>query len=208
MTSLASVIKVKSSERLTVIGKTGSGKSKVALACLDTMHNVIVIDPKHEIERAGYVVMTTEKELERAGTTPEFDRVIFRPPVDWEKEDWNRFFLWVYKRRNTVVYVDEVSTIDDNAHAYPKYQKICYVQGRSMNIGMWATNQDPVSIPRFILSQAEHLIIFYQSMPDYQRYIDELAETRINWGYLATNPHDFYYVRRGQMPQGPFKLKL
>ncbi len=105
-----------------------------------------------------YRVATSLTELSRSRE----DCLVYRPtPENSEPETYDKLFKWVYERRHTFVYIDELTAVTRSALSYPQWLRAIYVQGRSMGIGILAATQRPTLIPLFCLSEAQKFWSFY-----------------------------------------------
>lgn len=86
------------------------------------------------------------------------------PPGDLMAEP---AFERVWRRGSTLVLVDELSMVATE-HRPGKWLRALYQQGREPGIGVGTCTQDPVRIPKFTKSQAEHRLIWPIRDPDYQ----------------------------------------
>lgn len=202
---------IRPNQRTLIIGMTGSGKSQLAEYLCREFNSLIVLDYKHEIEWEGFKILNSMRELSRCGMSEEYNRVILRVPYDWEKKEYDTFFKWVLNRKNTRVYADEGMVIGDNA-TFPKHLKICTVVGRSLGIGLIITVQRPATIPKFLMTDSEHKLIFYlQDETDRER-VEKQCGT-IDWESSAGGiPHEsfrFMHARAGKKGStGPYVLNI
>jgi hypothetical protein len=149
------------SEHVFIPGRTGSGKTFLAESYLNGFDNVIVLDTK-----GFFNWKTSEKHVpvfENLESMSNFGqgRAIYRPDfTELNQEFYDSFFQWIYKRKNTIVYIDELMEVCPSPRTYPLYLKGILTRGREMNIGCWMSTQRPKDIPSLCLNQSTHFFIF------------------------------------------------
>lgn len=149
---------LRSSDRISIFGRTGSGKTFFAKNWLLTHYtHYIFWDVKllnNDIEHD--VVVTTPSELKQAIT--EYSKILYQPKNP-TKKDFNEICKIVFDTKNTVLYIDEAASITSVNHL-EYYHKIILTQGRAFNIGMINLAQRPREIHNTLISESEHLFIF------------------------------------------------
>lgn len=200
-------------ERVTIVGKTKSGKTQLAKRMVQEFNSVLILDFKHTIRITGIEITSDTARLKNLGV--EFPHIIFRVPHEWEEAQLNELFKWAFIRENTLIYIDEGFSVGTNS-SYPKYLKIIAVQGREKNVTLWSLFQRPRGVPKFLVTEAEHIFAFWLNDENDRAYISELAQTDIDWMKIAPkqlpsgklqNSHMFFHVIVGDSAQGPFRLK-
>lgn len=203
-------------QRVAVAGMTGSGKSIATGFYLAGYQNVIALDVKGDSAgRDGLTkfwpallqinqpptIFTHLKDLVKFGA----GRAIYRPePSEMDFEHFDAFFRWIYERRNTIVWVDEVYAVADGQDI-PFHYKAILTRGRSRGIGCWSCTQRPMWVPNFIFSEAEHLFQFRLQLEEDRKKLAGIAGKEV-----MVNPegeHGFWYFRAGKtrpvsVPQG------
>jgi hypothetical protein len=149
-----------SSQRLTIIGRTGSGKSMMGAWVLATSADIdkrpwLVIDYKYEGLFRDPFVKHLFKEIMPTAAAPKKPGLYIvhpRPDEGAEIED----LLWrVWERGRTGVFVDEGYMLPDKA----AFQALL-TQGRSKHIPMIICSQRPVAMSRFAFSEADYFSVF------------------------------------------------
>lgn len=140
---------------------TGSGKTTLARFLLEPFPFVACIDPKGLLTWAGYERQTRLKDVVKSKSP----RIIYAPePEELRNEDMiDAFFSWVYMRRNTFLYVDEVYAVAYRNEIPPNYHSIL-TRGRERGTGLLSSTQRPMQIPTVIMSEAESWYVFRLSM--------------------------------------------
>lgn len=204
MTGRLSALLPLESDRAAFIGQTGCGKTTLAEYICRSRPYVVVLDSKGTLRWRGYRIYTTLAGLMQS-THP---RLIYRPVYDelQDPDTINAFFEWIYQRRHTTVYVDELYGIAQR-DTFPYYYGACLTRGRELGIEVFTATQRPSLIPGVVLSESEHIYQFKLKLP---RDRDKAAEL------TGLDPQDiqglakrrFFYVRQDAEPVGPLTLSL
>ena len=164
--TLSNVVRLpKSSQRITLVGRTGTGKTVAGLWHLsnfDLKHPWILIDTKTDehinaIEKARHI---TFDEVPKAKDTGLF--VIHPLPGDYKRPNSLtpsplEIYLWkIWARENIGIFCDEGFMMGDN----PAFEA-CLTQGRSKKIPMIVCTQRPVWVSRFCFSESDFFQIFH-----------------------------------------------
>lgn len=144
-------------ERVSVVGKTGSGKTHFGVwllshASLQEMPYVVV-DFKHD----DLINDIEHKREIKLKDTPDKAGLHIVHPHPWQKDEMENFFMNIWAQGNIGVFVDECYMIDKNSKAF----QACLTQGRSKHIPMINLSQRPVQVSRFVFSEAEHHAVFH-----------------------------------------------
>src|SRR6266576_348530 len=96
-------------DRAAFVGQTGSGKTTLAEHICRLRPYVVVLDSKGTVDWSGYQLHRTLGTLVQS-TAP---KLIYRPIYDelTNDETIDLFFNWVYQRKNTTLYVDEIYSV-------------------------------------------------------------------------------------------------
>lgn len=185
-------ITIAQDQRCFTAGKTGCGKSYLAIHLLDTVAasgaHVIVLDNKGLFGSSkvnGRWVFTWEG----AGLVTSIDgcykalsmgvkKIVYRPDPALEagnkndfQETMNNFFWWIYQTQNIILYIDEAASICDSYYI-PSGLAAIQKRGRELNIGCWSSSQEPVNVHNTLMSQADHFFVFRTQI---QAHRDKLA---------------------------------
>lgn len=190
--------------RAVFVGKTGTGKTTLAERICANFENVVVLDSKAELTWSGYEICDNLQAVSRAKNT----RVIWQPnPHEQNEETYDAFFKFIYDRKNTVVYIDEVYAICKNSQTMPFWYRAVLTRGRSRGIGTFNSTQAPVYVPHWILSQSEHYFVFKMKLGTDREKVESI--TGIARDDLdALQNHEFYYASDSSFVDRKLRLKL
>lgn len=195
-----------------VAGATGSGKSFLAEEYLKGYDNVIKLDTKMEcleryeknqspwrglIENEDFEVCFSLEDCQNSN----FKKIIYAvPSEEQEQETFDKFFRWVYERKHTIVWVDELMSFT-TSYKYPEGLKKCMIMGRSKGVGIWACTQRPQGIPSIVIANCKYFFVF-----DLRRFEDRKAIVN-NTGIPEmedmpngenSSGHQFWYYKAGE----------
>lgn len=197
-----------------LIGKTGSGKSHLALELMDLRPFDIIIatkryDPLLEEASRGYIVREDMSEIPRTDEGyPIHNKVIIWPGtalkdenarLSKQKESITNTLNTAERQRYWTVLIDDVMWVYDMLGLSKKLEAIWY-QARSAGISLVAAAQRPVKTPRNMVAQASHLFLF--SVSD-KRDLEHFREIGGNvpplvieetLPQLDASRHEFLYV--------------
>lgn len=169
-------ITIDPSERLFLLGKTGSGKTqwaKYMLRIIAQRMPVVIIDPNelwlgrgkgghkedwaHERKDPG----TIDRPWLVDEFNPKYWVQCLQPDVDGDDEDPRlpKMCYDILKHENVFIFFDETEGIATATHV-PRFMRRIWKTGRAHNIGAWAATQAPKGIPRILKSQAEKFVTF------------------------------------------------
>lgn len=168
---------IRSGQHVFVAGRTGCGKSQLVEAYLSSRPNVICLDTKGDVNWNTIPDVVIYDRLDRMIEKHSIGKAIYRPR--WQELNFDytdKFFEYIYLRRNTDVWIDEVMSIE-----LTPYYKACLTRGRSLNISCWNVTQRPKTIPLICISESTHFFVFdLQLEADRKRIMEVVPFEEIN----------------------------
>lgn len=152
---------IKASDRVLVVGFTGSGKSEWIYAHVKMIKSqILVMDVKADMNlKIPHVNAYTPEQVKRGLQT---NRVVRFVPTDvYDQELWNKIFKIVFETPNLRWWLDEAIGVT-TPNGAPKNLIRVLTQGRSRGLGGFAAAQRPVGFSPYLRNQADHLVIFAQ----------------------------------------------
>lgn len=193
-------ITIKASDRVCFFGRTGSGKTTLARAFLRAVPRFVVLDAKHTF-RMRNVPVSSEYSRFRA-------RQIVRLPYD--AEDWERVMRRVWRRRRTLLYLDETTLINEEfgTRLSPQLGRAIRT-GRELDIGVWIGSQRPKDIPSAVFTEAEHFFIFQLNWHDDRKKVVSFTNSDLLPDLESLKGHEFLYYSvlsnqwtKAELPKG------
>lgn len=194
-------------EHVFICGQTGTGKSKVAEIYLAGADAVVKLDTKGEyyerrkkgesawqglVEGRDFTVITKLGDIDKVPT----EKIIYVPdPEEMNEEYYNSLMGWIYKRENTILWIDELMEVCPSPAKYPSHLKSLYTRGRSKEATVWACTQRPSDIPSIVFGNSTHFFIFTMQLPQDR---DKLVKgTGMPEFYEQPGGHYFWYWKIG-----------
>lgn len=204
MTQLTNILPQRT-DRAVLIGQTGSGKTTLARALLATRTYVVVLDTKGMLKWPEFTKVTSTDQLAQLDPK-KTQKIHFVPPYAWTQDSAqvDGFFRWIYDRRNTTLYIDELASITQGDQ-YPFHFGACFMRGRELEIEVFAGTQRPTRIPQVVLSESEAAYCFKLRLPQDRQRVEAIAgipQERI----AALAKHEFLYSYQSGDVLGPYKL--
>jgi hypothetical protein len=160
-----------------IAGRNGSGKTWLARKYLAGYENVFVLDTKGtlkwpEVPKEELTVITHIKDLPSVETP----KCIYKPAVEeMELDYYDQFFKFIYFRKDTIVWIDEVMSVTPSPHTIPFYYKAILTRGRELGVAAWSLTQRPAGINLLPISEASHLMIFELNLPHDRKRLAEVS---------------------------------
>jgi ABC-type oligopeptide transport system ATPase subunit len=195
------------SDRVALIGTTGSGKTTLAEQLLPELPHVVVYDTKGRINWGKrWRLYRNFDALRKARES----HVVFRPDYAQvrDADSVDRFWAWVFKRGNTTAYADEVTDFCPGPMVYPFQFGRCITRGRELGVTVWSGSQRPAGIPKICLTESETTFVFFlKSIDDRKRVADDTGLD--SKAIFDLDKHYFYVVHQAEKrPHGPHRLVL
>lgn len=179
--------------RLTIMGRTGSGKTRLGAWVLSKMpfHKIpyVIIDHKREklFARSALIKEIGPREI------PHFPGLyIMRPDVRDDNHDatLDAYFSDVLDAENCGNYIDEGYSIKPHSKAF----RALLTQGRSKNCPVITLSQRPALISRFAFTEADFFSIFQLSLEDDRKTAQSYApKNRIDLDKSLPPFHSHWY---------------
>lgn len=173
----------RSTDRIAIVGRTGSGKTYFAKRLIRNLSRLVVLDPKGTLNtRNG-----TSNPRNELGLTDWGDGTLKRlrrgDPGRWRigptqvyGGDWEPVLADLLKVGGITVYIDELYLLSPNAGYQSPGLRALYTQGRELGIGVWGCMQRPTWVPLFTLSESEWVFQFrLRWAADRQRMAEEVG---------------------------------
>lgn len=190
------------STRTGCIGTTGSGKSFLAKQMLKylMLQSIVILDPKAHFRWPGAKICTTPDDLIRNGDSLRYPALLYRPNTAHliNRESYERVCSWVFRRKNTVLYIDELPAVVSGPLVYPPSLAMIFMQGRELGITVIWCAQRPANIPIFCISEADRIACFQLSMKNDREKVAGCTDTAL---LKMMSGHEFWWYVRGVDPR-------
>lgn len=178
-------------DRYAFVGKTGSGKTALAMVVaglfargLSMPWEVWWIDTKNDpddiaaLRQWGFRNAASDSDLQTPGSIR--GAKYFR--VDGSSERFNaetveqaqRIIGIAYKRQHVIVVIDEYTQVCPSSRNAGRNLLNAFQRGRGRKVGIIGLTQEPVYVPRQLLSAASHLILLTLSYAADIKYIKNM----------------------------------
>ncbi len=196
-------------EHSVLFGMTESGKTTLAeflinaYAHRENVPFVVVLDTKGKIKWKGYHVITSFSQL----IETKYEKVIYYPNVheQFDLEVLDNFFKWIFLRENTILYVDETSSVAES-QKIPFHYKGCLARGRELNITVFSSTQRPKGIPAIIISESANKYVFRLQLEGDRKRVKEF--TGITDEDISRLPRHCFYYANLLKRYGPLSLDI
>lgn len=190
-------IRINNSDRVLILGTTGSGKTVLSKYLLADQSRLIVIDPKHTYKADRL----NKNRMKYPAFTKNF-RLLVRPGRA-DDERLADFLLTAFKKKDVTIYNDELAVMEERYPATVSILKEIALTGREKRVSLWNATQRPRFIQTLFKTESEVWFTFrLQSEEDRKHvagYIGNEAESPIPL-------HQFWYYRTGE--ESPRLMRL
>ncbi len=183
------------SQRAVIVGRTGSGKTTLAMLLVGGYRNLVVIDPKWRLELPRTVTVVGSAG-EFARTWPQRStRVIYRPDPETEgHDDVDEVIRRVLRYGRTCLEVNEALEYARAGWILPAYRR-AITTGRELLVPVVSESQRPIGVHNVVLSETEHMFAFdLQLEGDREKLVDAngaagfLERPGEKFGFLYAGP--------------------
>ena len=217
-------IKIKPSEHIMILGKTGSGKTfttkNVLMPALRRQKNnyIVIMDPKQEYEEITKNTVHTPKQLnqilysdEKPELTDGVVRCVVTEPTESGAEEFLRSAYAPFRDvRNggkgfetgtgykpyfgVRFFIEDMPIFYDSAYTTPPMLKKWVTMGRAPHRTIVATSQRAQLIPKTVLTQIDHLFVFRVSEYDRRRVIREYYDDKSAYAVGAIPKYGYVLI--------------
>jgi len=166
--------KLSPNDRIAIVGKTGSGKTQLAIIIasyfaqqLHSPWQVWWIDTKGDdtdiakLRDWGFVNGASDKDIQRVGGLRNALYFKIEPVGGLSTIDLAQSKIdEAYSRGNVIIVIDEYTQVVPS-NRNPGYAlRDVFSRGRGKKVGLIGLTQEPVYVPRMLISQASHIVLF------------------------------------------------
>jgi hypothetical protein len=178
-----------SSERVSVVGRTGSGKTQMGAFILSRKNYKsmpwLVIDYKGD-ELLNSIPHIQELADLKAPTKPGL-YVAHMHPAD--EDGIEKLLMSVWEKEHCGLFVDEGYMINRNSFGL----QAILTQGRSKHIPAVVLSQRPVALSRFVFSEADHFSVFHLNHSGDRSKIEEYLPEQHTIDDALPDFHSYWY---------------
>lgn len=165
----------KTGERVTVVGKTGSGKTTKILELINDspVSPVLILDTK--IDKAFPKAFPDAKIMEGLGIPGKKDEMTIIRPLPEEAIDPMALDDWLQaigRSNNILVVIDEMYQVHRHGQAGPGLVGLL-TRGRSRGITMLLASQRPAWVSKFVFTECEHFYFMRLLNPDDRKIMSQ-----------------------------------
>ena len=197
---------LKPNDRYAVIGKTGSGKTQEAIVLasmfaqqLHSPWEVWWMDTKNEpsdirqLRKWGACNGAVPKDIARPGGLRNFLYFKIDSDSGFSTIDLAQAKMAeAYDRKHVIVVVDEYTQVCPSVQNAGYALNNIMTRGRGRNVGLIGLTQEPVFIPRMLLTQASHVALFTVTGTRNLKYLKDMCPSYVP-PLKQGDPHGFYW---------------
>lgn len=224
---MASIATISPEDRIAIVGKTGSGKTQQAIVLayyfarnLHAPWEVWWIDTKgvrediNKLRKWGFVNGDSEKDQKRPYALRNAKYFLVRPIAPYTVVDLAQAKIdEAYQRGHVIVVVDEYTQVVVSQRSPGYALDDVFSRGRGKKVGLIGLTQEPVNVPRKLLSQASHLCLFTVTYPYDIKYLKGMCSQYIPpqdrgdkhgfyWSHIDGSAKWAYYTNQAAWAKG------
>lgn len=194
------IVQLRPNDRLAIVGRTGAGKTRLAMVlagtyvrALPSQWEVWWIDTKgdeedlKELRRWGFRNAMSPEDQKSSVYGRRAKYFYVRPAgevahrYDGEVVDQAQaIFDLAYERRNVVIVVDEYVSVVRSQRSAGRSLLDVFQRGRGLNVGLIGCTQEPVYVPRQLLSQATSIFMMSVAYDLDRQYLQKLDKAYVD----------------------------
>lgn len=191
--------KIRSNDRVFVVGKTGSGKSAAAQALVwSKLKDVIYYDMTGgEEAKLNAPVLRSLDDVETAlygEGENHLTKLVYSPEVP-SYDGFERLCELVYNHGNIHLIADELMMVyrqNNSVRPTTDHHLKILTNGRKRGVGMTGCSQRPVNVPLEAISESEHIFTFKLKLPDDRDRMTKVSGPLVD-GALDLDRWWYYY---------------
>lgn len=194
--------RIRSNDRVFLVGKTGTGKSVAARTLVwEHLKDVVYYDMTgEEEEHLNAPVLRTLDDVERALFPPddedELTKFVYSPEVP-TLEGFERLCELCYEHGNIHLIADELMAVYRTSNGGGSKPTTAHhlkilTNGRKRGVGMTGATQRPVNVPLEAISEAEHIFVFRLKLPKDRDTMTRVCGPAVD-KVLDLDRYEYYY---------------
>lgn len=203
------IAQLRPNERYALVGKTRSGKTALAMVLASTFAQALSYDPRWQVwwldtkgdpkdlaalRQWGFRNAASAEDQASYGALG--NALYFRIPGG-DKTDTVTYAQAVidsaYKRGYVIIVIDEYVQVVPSTRDAGRALKDVFQRGGGLNVGVIGLTQEPVYVPRQLLSQASHLILLSLTYARDVKYVKELVPQYVSPNKTGDS-YGFYWI--------------
>lgn len=213
---------LKPNDRYAIIGKTGSGKSTFGMVLAGTFAlslqepwEVWWIDTKGDkddikaLRKWGFRNAASKKDMQNGGLPNAKYFHIVGSGENSTVDQAQAVIRKAYQRKHVLIVVDEYTQVTYSRQTAGSALMDVFARGRGLDVGLIGMTQEPVFVPRQLISQATHLVLFSlthnydvkyakQIYPQYVAPIERGDPNGFYWSWVDGNSKYTYYPNQAK----------